>query len=73
MVLLTPLVGGGNPKLGVSMAKFNKENLMKNLLSDRHSLDLFVKVLHEENWNELEKILISTKEERSNFISKSTN
>ena len=69
----TSRVGGGNPELGVSMAKFNKDNLMKSLLSYRHSLDLFEKYLLEENWNELEQILISTQEERKNFISKFTN
>ena len=69
----TSRVGGGNPKLGVSMAKFNKENLMKSLLSYRHSLDLFEKFLLEENWNEIEKILVHTQEERQNFISRSTN
>jgi len=60
----TSRVGGGNPELGVSMAQFNKENLMKSLSSYRHSLDIFEKYLLEENWNELEKILISTKEIR---------
>ena len=69
----TSRVGGGNPELGVSMAKFNKENLMRNLLSYRHSLDLLEKYLLNENWNELEKILVSTQEGRQNFISNSTN
>ena len=64
----TSRVGGGNPELGVSMAKFNKENLMKSLLSYRHSLDLFEKYLLEENWNELEKILVNAQKERKNFI-----
>ena len=68
----TSRVGGGNPELGVSMAKFNKKNLLKNLLSYRHSLDLLEQYLLEENWNELEKILISTQEGRRNFISKPT-
>ena len=65
----TSRVGGGNPELGISMAKFNKENLMKNLLSYRHSLDLFEKYLLEENWSELEKILISTHKTRQHFMS----
>jgi len=68
----TSRVGGGNPELGVSMAKFNKENLMKNLLSYRHSLDLFEKYLLEENWDEIERILISTQKGRQKFISKLT-
>ena len=68
----TSRVGGGNPELGVSMAKFNKENLMKNLLSYRHSLDLFEKYLLEENWDEIERILISTQKGRQKFITKLT-
>ena len=69
----TSRVGGGNPELGVSMARFNKENLMRNLLSYKHSLDVFEKYLLKEDWNELEKILVSTKEVRKNFITKPTN
>jgi len=69
----TSRVGGGNPVLGVSMAKFNKASLKRHLSSYRNSLDLFEKYLLEEKWNELEKILINTQEERQNFISKPTN
>ena len=68
----TSRVGGGNPELGVSMAQFNKENLINSLLSYRHSLELFEKYLLEENWIELEKILISTQEKRQNFLLEST-
>ena len=64
----TSRVGGGNPKLGVSMAKFNKKNLMKSLLSYRHSLDLFEKYLLEENWDEVEKILVKTHKTREDLI-----
>ena len=69
----TSRVGGGNPDLGVSMAKFNKKNILRYLLSFRHSLDLFEKCLLAEDWVELEKILVNTKEGRENFLSKSTN
>ena len=68
----TSRVGGGNPALGVSMAKFNKENLMRNLLSYKHSLDLFEKYLIEDNWKELEETLVNTQRERQRFISKPT-
>ncbi len=68
----TSRVGGGNPKLGISMAKFNKQNLIRDLSSYRNSLNLFEKYLLEENWNELEKILVGTQEERQNFITKPT-
>ena len=69
----TSRVGGGNPELGVSMAKFNKKNIERYLASYRHSLDLFERYLLEENWNELEKMLVNTQEERQNFILKPTN
>ena len=69
----TSRVGGGNPELGVSMAKLNKKNIERHLASYRHSLDLFEKYLLEENWGELEKILVNTQEERQNFILKPTN
>ena len=69
----TSRVGGGNPALGVSMAKFNKANLKRQLSSYRHSLDLFEKYLCEENWNEIEKILVNVQKERKKFISKTTN
>ena len=69
----TSRVGGGNPELGVSMAKYNKKNLMRSLLYYRHSLDVFEKYLLEENWNELEQILIMTQEERKKIIKKPIN
>ncbi len=69
----TSRVGGGNPELGASMSKFNKENVIKSLLYYRQSLDLFEKYLFEENWNKLKEMLVKTQEERQNFISKSTN
>ena len=69
----TSRVGGGNPELGVFMAKFNKKNIERHLSSYRDSLDLLEKYLLEENWDELEKILVNTKEERNNFFSKTTN
>ena len=68
----TSRVGGGNPKLGVSMAKFNKKNILRHLTSYKYSLELFEKYLLEENWNELEKIFVSTQEKRQNFILKPT-
>ena len=55
------------------MAKLNKKNIERHLVSYRHSLDLFEKYLLEENWSELEKILVNTQKERQNFILKPTN
>ena len=69
----TSRVGGGNPELGVSMAKYNKENLIRNLRNYRHSIDLFEKYLLQEDWNDIKNILIRTQKERQDFMSKPTN
>tara|TARA_Y100001968_G_C19282291_1_gene679868 strand:- start:157 stop:1026 length:870 start_codon:yes stop_codon:yes gene_type:complete len=67
----TSRVGGGNPQLGTSMAKFNKTNLLKSLLSFRKALDLIENSILSENWNEIEKELINTQMSRKELISKS--
>ena len=68
----TSRVGGGNPELGVAMAKFNKENLLRNLKTYKRSLDIFEKYLLTEDWNELKKIFVNTRELRKNFIPEPT-
>ena len=55
------------------MAKLNKKNIERHLASYRYSLELFEKYLLEENWSELEKILVNTQQERQNFILRPTN
>ncbi len=69
----TSRVGGGNPELGVSMAKFNKKNLLRYILNFKNSLALLEKFILEEDWNELEKVLLRAQEGRQDFISKPTN
>ena len=65
----TSRVGGGNPELGVMMAKYNREALLMSLQNYRSNLDELVKLIEREDWTSLEQILQSTKEARGKFVS----
>ena len=65
----TSRVGGGNPELGVMMAKYNREALLMSLQSYRSNLDELVKLIEREDWTSLEQVLHSTKEARGKFLS----
>jgi arogenate dehydrogenase (NADP+) len=65
----TSRVGGGNPELGVMMARYNREALLRSLQSYRHSLDRLMECIEREDWQALEEILQATRSERSHFAS----
>lgn len=64
----TSRVGGGNPELGVMMAKYNREALLMSLQNYRSNLDELVKLIEREDWTSLEQILHSTQEARGKFV-----
>ncbi|MBR8826824.1 MAG: prephenate/arogenate dehydrogenase [Gomphosphaeria aponina SAG 52.96 = DSM 107014] len=64
----TSRVGGGNWELGVMMAQYNKEELLKSLLQYRQSLETIINTIQQEDWQNLEQILKSTNQERSQFL-----
>ena len=64
----TSRVGGGNPELGVMMAKYNREALLMSLQNYRSNLDELVTLIEREDWVSLEKILHSTQQARPKFI-----
>lgn len=65
----TSRVGGGNPELGVMMARYNREALLRSLQSYRHNLDRLMECIEREDWQALEEILQATRSERSHFAS----
>ncbi|MCP2729364.1 prephenate/arogenate dehydrogenase [Limnofasciculus baicalensis] len=65
----TSRVGGGNPELGVMMARYNRDFLHKSLLSYRQSIDNLIELVEQEDWQGLEKRLQQTQETRSQFYS----
>jgi len=64
----TSRVGGGNPELGVMMAKYNREEVLRSLYSYRNNLDNITKLIEAEDWNSLEQILRTNSEARSKFL-----
>ena len=64
----TSRVGGGNPELGLMMAKYNREKLLRSLQYYRHSLDKITQSIEERKWQELEHILQNTRDNKPNFL-----
>jgi arogenate dehydrogenase (NADP+) len=68
----TSRVGGGNPELGLMMARYNRDNLLRSLTQYRQHLDEIITEIEAENWDKLELILRQTKDFREEiFPSKS--
>jgi len=63
----TSRVGGGNPELGVMVAKYNREELLRSLSIYRDSLDEFITDIEAENWQALEQKLKLTQQARQNY------
>ncbi|MFH7025497.1 MAG: prephenate/arogenate dehydrogenase [Heteroscytonema crispum UTEX LB 1556] len=63
----TSRVGGGNPELGVMMARYNREALLTSLQQYRHNLDELVNLIEQENWAVLEQKLQSNQSSRPEF------
>jgi len=63
----TSRVGGGNPELGVMVAKYNREELLRSLSIYRDSLDEFISDIKAENWQDLEHKLKLTQQARQNY------
>lgn len=64
----TSRVGGGNPELGVMMARYNKVELLRSLQQYRHSLDRLIAFIEKEDWNALEQKLKETQQARPHFL-----
>ncbi|NES17722.1 MAG: prephenate/arogenate dehydrogenase [Symploca sp. SIO3E6] len=64
----TSRVGGGNPELGVMMARYNREALLRSLTSYRHNLDQMIKLLEHQEWQTLDAKLQQTQSQRPEFL-----
>ncbi len=64
----TSRVGGGNAELGVMMAKYNREELLRSLYSYRDNLDEIIGLIEGEKWQYLSDILTSNGEARPKFL-----
>ncbi len=64
----TSRVGGGNPELGVMMAKYNREELLRSLYCYRHNLDEIIDLIEGKKWQDLSEILTSNGRARPKFL-----
>ncbi len=64
----TSRVGGGNPELGMMMAQYNTEALVRSLHVYRNTLDQFISQIEHQNWDSLKAGLNQTHQLRPSFI-----
>lgn len=64
----TSRVGGGNPELGVMMARYNQEALLETLRRYRQSLEQLEQLIQQGAWHQLEQELLETQQRRPEFI-----
>ncbi len=63
----TSRVGGGNPELGLMMARYNQPALLQSLYAYRQQLDQIIQQIEQSDWNTLEQQLLQTQQGRSQF------
>lgn len=64
----TSRVGGGNPELGLMMAKHNHPNLLRSLHHYRQHLDQMIDAIDQEDWGAFESALVQTQRDRPKFV-----
>lgn len=64
----TSRVGGGNPELGLMMARYNREALLRSLHSYRQQLDQMIDVVQAEDWDSFQSRLETTQAARPEFV-----
>ncbi len=63
----TSRVGGGNPELGLMMARYNQEALVRSLQQYRQTLDQLIVKIEQGDWSSLEEHLKKTQQARPKF------
>lgn len=64
----TSRVGGGNPELGVAIARYNRTQVLRSLYQYRQTLDRAIEYIEGENWQALEQMLLATQAARPDFL-----
>ncbi len=65
----TSRVGGGNSELGLMMAQYNRDEMLRSLKKYRAVIDQSITQLEDKDWNAIAHQLKMTKEGRSHFVS----
>jgi arogenate dehydrogenase (NADP+) len=64
----TSRVGGGNPEMGMMMAEYNHEAILRSLYQYRDRLDSVIGSIESKQWNEIKDLLSNNQSVRSDFI-----
>lgn len=64
----TSRVGGGNPELGVMMARYNQAALTRSLHAYRDTLNQVITYVEHSDWRSLEALLKQTQQARPGFL-----
>lgn len=64
----TSRVGGGNPELGVMMAQYNKEELLRSLQNYHYNLEALINLIKQEDWTSLKQQLELNQLARPQFL-----
>jgi arogenate dehydrogenase (NADP+) len=64
----TSRVGGGNPELGLMMARYNREEVLRSLRVYRDTLDRMIHTIDQQDWAALEETLQQTQAARPKFV-----
>lgn len=64
----TSRVGGGNPELGLMMARYNREELLRSLQDYQAQLAAITHLIKAEQWSALEATLTASQQARPEFL-----
>ncbi|MBW4655508.1 MAG: prephenate/arogenate dehydrogenase [Kaiparowitsia implicata GSE-PSE-MK54-09C] len=64
----TSRVGGGNPELGIMMARYNQSALLEALTHYRASLDQLIQQVNQSDWGAIATLLEQTQGDRPSFL-----
>lgn len=64
----TSRVGGGNPEMGMMMAEYNRDALLRSLSQYRDRLDEVIKEIETKQWHKIEDLLAHNQSVRSEFL-----
>jgi arogenate dehydrogenase (NADP+) len=64
----TSRVGGGNPEMGMMMAEYNREAILRSLYQYRDRLDSIIDSIESKQWTEIKDLLSTNQAIRPDFL-----
>jgi arogenate dehydrogenase (NADP+) len=64
----TSRVGGGNPEMGMMMAEYNQEAILRSLYQYRDRLDGMIDSIESKQWTEIKDLLSTNQSMRGDFL-----